>query len=259
MDFNFEEWLYKKLILVRASLSLEDYNFSIYSEQEWAKQGDIEPNCINVIVKYLSASKSFVSVVQPIQLVIISEENSLQVAQMIFTKFFSDYNWYLTKDENLAVKTQINSPVVISNFEVIGTGYRSALFQTLTLYLTENVLDVGTITYYEEASEEELNYITCSIAYAMSGDVKPFPNTPFAKTVRTLQTMVISLTIPMIGTSLFVKKILSIMSGSSSGDNVFGVGFQMGDEFFNLELKLSSATITSAPNEIPSLIVGLTL
>lgn len=260
--FDFEEWLYKQLILVRASLSLEDYSFSVYSEEEWAKQGDIEPNCINVIIKYLSASKSFISTIQPIQLVIISEENSLQIAQMIFTKFFNDYNWNLNKVDDLMIKTQVNSPVVISNFEIIGTGYRSALFQTMNLYIIENAFDLQFMTYFaDDDTEEEVNYINFSMAYAMSGDVKPFPSEPFAKTTRTLQTLAISLTVPMLKTSKFVNKILSIMNGSTSGNEDINLCFAFGDEMaeFNLYLKLASATIASAPNDIPSLIVGLTL
>lgn len=160
------------------------------------------------------------------------------------------------------IKTQVNSPVVISNFEIIGTGYRSALFQTMNLYIIENAFDLQFMTYFaDDDTEEEVNYINFSMAYAMSGDVKPFPSEPFAKTTRTLQTLAISLTVPMLKTSKFVNKILSIMNGSTSGNEDINLCFAFGDEMaeFNLYLKLASATIASAPNDIPSLIVGLTL
>lgn len=77
MNWSYENYLLQKLEIIknREQIGLE---IRISNEQAFAKEKQLKPNTIYVIVKYLSNSISYEAITQPIQLFVLTEQNSLE-------------------------------------------------------------------------------------------------------------------------------------------------------------------------------------
>ena len=91
---SYKNWLKQKLIEIKNDLGFNDFNIEVYKEQDYTKGSFTRPNTISVVLKFLSGSKVVQAKTQPIQILAISEENSLHIANSILTKFCDDYNDY---------------------------------------------------------------------------------------------------------------------------------------------------------------------
>lgn len=252
---SYKDWLYEKLVIIASDLGIEDYTFEVFDEQDFAKKGSLKPKCITVILKFLSDTKIFSARVQPVQMLIIGEQNSIKVANIVFSKFAETYNWYqdidFVKKEN--TKMQYTNPVVLNNFNVIGVGYRSVLYISASLYILENVVDVSLLSI----DGNYIEFISFNISYAMSGDSKPFPDQELATTIKSVSTLSFTLVIPSVSSDL-INKVAKVMNGSISGNSTFAFVFNLGGASFSLDMKLTGATFGTAPNQTPSIQLGFT-
>lgn len=252
---EYKEWLKNRLVEVKDSLDFKQYVIEVYNEQDYAKNRSIKPKTITIIVKFLASTLIFSTKTQPIQMLAISEENSLSVANSILTKFCEQYNFAVINDETTYVKHMYSTPVVLSNFNLIGIGLRTVLYINTNLFILEDVMDINDL----EIDGNKIDFLSATIGYTMGGDTEPFGN-DFASTVKDFATFVMTINIACIKTN-FTGKCVKIMSGKSEelGNEDFNVSFTIGELPFSFTMKLVGATLSTAVNNVPSLQISLSV
>ena len=252
MNWNYENWLTEKLTLIARELSL-DFDIECYTEQIFIKNKDFKANTIYVVIKYLSASLSTEGTTQPFQLIILSEENTLEGARALFEKFTIDYNWAISIQDTTYVKHQYIPPVVLSNFEETGIGYRSSLYVSGTLQIMENIIDVKNL----QIDLDSIPFLSFGLTYQMTGNTQQLTQSEIASTVKSISTIAISLTLPLKGNIEVITKMLEVITGNASGNTDFAVRFTIGDITFDSVMKIINGVLTTAPNNTPALQIGL--
>lgn len=244
---NYKIWLKNRLVEVKNSLDFKDYDIEVYNEQDYAKHRSIKPKTITVIAKFLSSTLVFSTKTQPIQMLAITEENSVSVANSIITKFCEKWNFAVIPDGATYVKHMYSTPVVLSNFNLIGIGLRTVLYVNTNLFILENVMDINDLF----VDDKKIDFISTTIGYTMGGDTQPFGN-KFASTVKDFATFVLTVNVACVNTD-FTRKCVKIMNGQKDGNDDFKMAFNVGDLPFNFKMKLVGVTLSTAINNVPSL------
>ena len=162
--YNYEEFLTRKLNTIKTELGYEDLTLEIATEQAFSKKKNLLPNTVYIVIKYLTADISYGAIAQPVQILCLSEQNSLEKTRLIFTKFAEDNNFLAEINNGVFTKHQYTTPVVLSNYEEVGYGYRSVLYMTATLNILENVLDVKNLTI----DGESVSQLAFNLSYQMT-------------------------------------------------------------------------------------------
>ena len=253
MDYDFESYLFGKLSRVAIELGFKDVKIVISEGQNFAKMDKLTPETIYVVIKYLSSDIQFFAESMPIQILVMSEQNSLDKAQMILNKFTTENNWVVIPAGTTYVKQQYNSPVVLNNYVEVSYGYRSVLYVTGMLYVLKGVMDVTDLTAtIGENSPVDIQAISSTIGYTMAGDTQPF-SSGYAKTEKSFATFVMTINVPCV-TNGFTDTCMGIMNGTVDGNTSFVFNFNVGSfSFTDFSMKLVGATITTAVNNVPSL------
>lgn len=139
---TYKNWLRARLVEIKNTLDFQDYEIEVFNEQDYAKQRSIKAKTISVVTKFLSSSLVFQAKTQPIQLLVITEENSISVANSILTKFCEDWNFRVVINGKTYTKQMYSTPVVLSNFNLVGIGMRTVLYIGATLFILEDVMDI---------------------------------------------------------------------------------------------------------------------
>lgn len=246
---NYKDWLKDRLIETKNSLDFKDYSIDVYNEQDYAKNRSIKPKTITVIIKFLSSSLVFSAKTQPVQMLILTEENSISIANTIITKFCDNYNFAVISNGTTYVKHIYSSPTVLSNFNLIGIGYRTVLYVNTTLLILEDVMDINDL-YIDN---NKVDALSATIGYTMTGDTQPF-DSGYAKTEKNFATFVMTINIACVKTD-FTEKCIKIMNNTSleGGNDNFTVSFTVGGLGFSFNMKLIGATLSTAVNNVPSL------
>ena len=249
----YKDWLKDRLVEIKNNLDFKDFNVEVYNEQDYAKNRSIKAKTITVIVKFLADNKIFSAKTQPIQMLVITEENGLSVANSIITKFCDTYNFAITTNGTTYIKHMYSSPVPLSNFNLIGIGLRTVLYVNTTLFILEDVRDINNL----KIDNKSVDAMSITIGYTMSGDTQPFDG-GFAKTVKNFSTFVMTVNVACVKND-FTDKCIGIMKGNSTnkGNETFVVSFDVGkgsDKIsFSLNMKMTGGTLTTAVNNVPSL------
>lgn len=256
MTYHYEDWLTQSLNLLKQDLSI-DLNIEVYEEQIFSKKMSKEkltPRTLYVVIKYLSSTITAEATTQPVQIMILSEENSLNASRMLFTEFANKYNWALSKEDTVYVKHQYSTPVVLNNFQSISIGYRSMLYVSGTLQIIENSYDVSNF----KIDNQDIQLLSFNMTYTMSSNTqqKSGSTNELATSVKSVSTLSFGIIIPFKKNYNCIAKILNIMKGALSGNSNFNVSFQIGDIIFNFNLKLVSSIINTAPNAVPAISLG---
>lgn len=275
MTFDFERYLTEKLGNIVNVLNFTDedgnpetVNVIVTEEQLFAKMEKLIPNNIYVVIKYLSSNIEYYTETLPLQLLVLSEQNSFKKAEMIMNKFATDNNWQIIIDDGTHIKQQYNSPVVLNNFVEVDYGYRSVLYVTGTLFIMENVVDVTDV----EIDDEKLKPLSFNLAYSMSTNTQQTANEEIASSLKTVSTFAITMTIPMRELKThpgLITNVMKIINETETGNKAFKVSFKCGLYDRNQEsqtygqtepiikyMRLISAQIITAPNQVPSLQLG---
>lgn len=256
---TYKNWLGSKILKIAKDLDFESYSFEIFNEVDYAKEKSIKPKTISIVIKLLPSTIIFSMKSQPIQMLVIAEENSLAVANSIFTTFAETYNFNVIPDGSTYVKHQYSTPVVLSNFNLVGIGFRSVLYINTTLFILDSVMDLNNLVI----DSNPIEAISATVGYTMSGDTQPY-SSGHARTVKNFSTFVISLNVACVSNA-FVDKVMNIMAQSTgyTGDETFAVSFDVGTGSekisFSETMKLTGATLTTAVNNTPSLQIGLSV
>lgn len=267
MNYDFKAYLSEKLSRIAVELNT-GINVFIADEQSFADMEKVTPDSIYVVIKYLSSSIEYYAETLPIQILVLSEENSLEKAQMIMNKFANDNNWNLIIQDGTHIKQQYNSPVVLNNYVEVGHGYRSVLYVTGTLYIMENVVDVTNVMI----DRKEVKPLSFNISYSMSTNTQQLATEEIASSLKTVSTFAITLTIPMMEVKSnpgLITKVMKIIDEQTSGNTEFSVSFicglyQENPQYSNYgqpvaiskTMRLISAQIITAPNQVPSIQLG---
>lgn len=252
MNYNFEDCLYTKLVNIAVNLNL-DVKIEVSAEQVFAEMKTFDPDTIYIVVKYLTSDIQFNAETTPIQIIALSEQDSLDKTKMILNKFSTDNNWQVIIDNGTYIKQQYTSPVVLNNFSEVGRGTRSILYITGTLFIMENVIDIKKV----EIDDVEYKPIGTNISYSMSVDTQQMPNNNIAISTKTVSTFAMTLTIPMIASD-FIEDVLDILSEESNGNKDFRVKITFQNNLvIQKDMKVINAQILTGINQVPSLQVGL--
>ena len=232
--FDYEEYLREKLNQINIT---RGYNLTIEvaSEQAFVKIKTFLPDTIYVMIKKLATTYMYDVLTQPIQLMILAEQNQMETTKKLVDEFTNSYNWLSeivegTSGNYTYVKQQYSNAVVINNFNVVGWGYRTMLYITGDLAIMENVCDISaTIDNVVKrgsilVDSNEVKPLTFNISYNMTGNTQPIGTERIATTEKTMSTLSIAMSVQMIGSS-FVNKVLGIMNGTTSGNELFNFTF----------------------------------
>jgi len=251
MNFDYEAYLLSKLTAIQEDQGLSDFNFEIETEQAFIKRKDYDPNTIYIIIKYLADNKQFNATQQPIQLLILTEQNSLDVSKIIFDKFTQDYNWKVEIQGTTYVKQQYSQPVVLSNFNPVAYGYRSVMYVSTTLYVLEGFIDVTDF----KIDTKSIELINFSLNYSMTTNTQQKQGENIASSVKNVSSLTITISTPIVSGTLLTN-ISNTLSGSYSGNQNYTITYKIGTSSFSYNMKLTSCQIITAPNQVPSLQLG---
>lgn len=258
MDYKFEPYLTNKLTAIAVSLGYTDLKILVSEEQNFAKMEQLEPDNIYVVIRYLSSDIEYYAETLPIQILVMSEQNSLEKAQAIMNKFSNDNNWQLIIENGTHIKQQYNSPVVLNNYVEVGYGYRSVLYVTGTLYIMENVVDVTNVMIDGYGPYKPLSF---NISYTMSTNTQQLANKYIATSLKTVSTFALTMSIPMVHPDPdreyvdVVDRVVNILNGEDDGNEAFTISFTCGEQFTKI-MRLISVQIITAPNQVPGLQLG---
>lgn len=187
MSFNFENYLLQEL---------HSDKVIVMPEQLFAKNGEYDPDKIYVITKYLTSSIEYGVETQPVQILVLSEQNGLQEAKELFDAFTISYNWKAGTYNGTFVKQQYSSPVVMSNFNEASYGYRSVLYISATLFIMDKIADVEDL----KINGVPIKPLTFNWSYQMTGNTQPQAGDQIASTVKNISTFQATLAIPVLRT-----------------------------------------------------------
>ena len=252
--FNYKNYLMDKLSRINVDEEL-GLTINISDEQLFAKSTTFEPDSICVVLKYQTADLAFAGIkTQPVQITVLSEQNSIAKVKKLFEVFTSSYNQETYQEDTTFVKQLYNSPTVVTNFQEIGVGYRSLLYVGATLLITENVLDLNDLTI-DGVSYEVLNF---GLQYSMQPNTQPITG-ELCESVKSTASLSLTFSFPLTSSTL-ATKILNIAYGLTNGNTNFSIGFTLGNvTYLPKNYKLTSAVITAAKTQIPSIQVGVML
>lgn len=259
MSFNYENYLIRELSVIKNQLDEGNaFMLLIANEQAFTKQKNFDPNTIYIIIKQLASSMEYNATTTPIQLLALCEQNNMEFTQELLTTFTETYNWKAHTESGTYIKEQYAKPVVLSNFNEVGYGYRSVLYVSGTILTMDNVLDIKDL----KINSVDIQPLSFNISYGMSGNTQQlFGATTLAQTIGSVSTLSIGMTIPLVSNNV-TTTILSIISGQTSKNTDFSMSFYVGSTSFfgltgttpnTLAFKLQSVSITTAPNQVPAL------
>ena len=273
MNFDYNKILREKLYDLQKTLGLSNFDFEVDSEQAFLKMKDLKPDTIYVLTRELQNDKSIGAETQPVQILVLSEQNSLDVSKALFSEFAKKYNFEAMSIGNIWIKQQYSDPVVLSNFNVVDFGYRSVLYISATLYIMEDVIDIRNV----KIDDKPYVPLAFNLSYSMSTNTQQLPNKFIATSMKTTSTFAITMTVPLLGND-FVKKVLNIIKETNNtgvegsdlvaynGNNPFKISFDCAigednNESYKLtiektEMRLISAQLVTAPNQVPGLQLG---
>lgn len=275
MNYSFNEMLRKQLYALQNRLALSDFEFEVDSEQAFLKKKDLKPNTIYVLTRELQNERSIGVDTQPIQILILSEQNSLDVARAFFSEFAKDYNFAVDRSYtdadgvSLWVKQQYSDPVVLSNFNTVAYGYRSVLYISSTMYIMRDVADMKDLTIDGKTVEA----LTFDISYNMSPNTqqKTGAGEYISKSMKSVSTLAITITVPATNSDL-LSKVFGIMdehddnttdpndATSYGGNENFYISFSLGSQqFSNKRFKLTAVDYGAAINNVPAIRLGFML
>lgn len=260
MNFDYNELLRQQLYSLQNTLGLTDFTFIVDSEQAFLKNNELKPNTIYVLTRELQNEIQIGVDTQPIQVLILTEQDSLDISKVFFSEFAKKYNWQVfseTKDShNIWVKQQYSDPVVLSNFNTVDYGYRSVLYMAVQLFIMTDYVDVKNLTI-DNLAITPLSFI---LSYTASMNTQQFYSKPIANSVKSIATLSISLSIPAV-TNTLTNKILSIVGQATgyNGNENFALSFTLDNTSFSVNMKLVSLQFETAPNQAPALRIGFML
>lgn len=272
MTFDYNKILRDNLAALQKELGLDSFNIEVDSEQSFIKTNDMKPDTIFVLTKELQNDRSIGVETQPLQIFILSEQDSLDSCRILFQEFAKRNNFVAFTSGNDWIKQQYTDPVVLSNFNTVDFGYRSVLYVSATLYIMKNVIDVSNVMI-DGVSVLPLSF---SMSYSMSANSQQLTTEFISSSVKSVSSFALTISIALL-LNAPVKKILNIINETDDtnntdlevseriaydGNNPFVISFDLkvADNSYSLHMektvRLINGQLITAPNQVPSLQLG---
>ena len=218
---------------------------------------------IFIVIKYYPAVLNFGQILMPIQLDVISEANKIDIAKRLLYAFAETYN--LEFNDDYTIKQYFQSPSILSNFNEIGTNYRSLMTMRGTLQISENSNLIKSISLVNGNEITNLGFITSNINFDVQLETQSLYNQDnITKSWARVGTLVLNFSIYLTNDS-FCNKILSIMAKDNvNAPDGIATLFNLRLLFKNgIEIKqnfrLANATIQQNMGELPVINLTFTL
>lgn len=272
MTFDYNKILRDNLAALQKELGLDSFDIEVDSEQSFIKTNDMKPNTIFVLTKELQNDRSIGVETQPLQIFILSEQNSLDSCRILFQEFAKRNNFVAFTSGNDWIKQQYTDPVVLSNFNTVDFGYRSVLYVSATLYIMKDVIDVSNVKIDNVA----VLPLSFGMSYSMSANSQQLTTEFISSSVKSVSSFALTISIALL-LNAPVKKILNIINETDDtnntdlevseriaydGNNPFVISFDLkvADNSYSLHMektvRLINSQLITAPNQVPSLQLG---
>ena len=267
--FDYQSWLYTKFANIIDELEVE-INFILSEEQQFVNE-DKKPDTLYIVWKQLVGPTSYGVKSVNCQILLMSENNSLEIAKAIANKFAEESNFNVSKEGNTIVKHSYSQPAVLSNFNQIDVGSRSIVYIPGSLQVMEGLKlfksgnNYGEISVYREgwvdnqdqAKAVAVKYLSIALDYSMVGDTQQFPSGEISKTIKSTATVANSLILPLYDNNDFINDLIDIYNGTITGNTAYTFSFSIGDKSVTKVMKVISVHIEDAAAEAPGIRIGL--
>ena len=151
--------------ILNSDNAFNGYSFVITNETQYEKDEELkkQKKMIFIVIKYYPAVLNFGQILMPIQLDVITEANKIDIAKRLLYAFAETYN--LEFNDDYTIKQYFQSPSILSNFNEIGTNYRSLMTMRGTLQISENSNLIKSISLVNGNEITNLGFITSNINF----------------------------------------------------------------------------------------------
>lgn len=115
-------------------------------EQQFMKIKDKDRNAIYIVIRLGSSSVVFNQAVLPITILALSEENKIELTRNLLLQYALKYN--LNRVENDTIQQVYEAPNVVTNFEMLYSGFRSIISVSGVMVVSPNVNFFNVWNYY---------------------------------------------------------------------------------------------------------------
>jgi hypothetical protein len=243
MAFNFKDYLQDKL------QALTDLSVKVVDELDFKLESDIK-----VIIKYLTGTIYQDTLLQPMQLYVITDK--FEEARFLLQTFVETYSQTRDRFQFKYFKQMYNTPVVLENFIPIKNKQSNALYVNATLTMLGDVVDISKL----EIDNEEIKFIDCQEHYIVQSTSQKIAGEELSYNKK--QTATYSLVIVCKNVNnVFLRKAKQIRHGQLSGNNQFSVKIYYDNESRPVEHKMiimnSSFVTTEASFPTSTITLGV--
>ncbi len=242
--------------------TFDGYSFTITNEMQFVKdkrkKEDLKnnPKMIFIVVKFLPATLNYGQTLMPIVVNAIAEKNKLDVCYNLLIQYAETYNLQFNNDET--IRQYYSSPVVLSNFNEIGDGYRSLINLSGTFQISENANQV----YVEYINDNNIVIDVPVISSTLSYDIQLESQSFYGVTDRTksrgrVGTLCLNLAMYLTDEELCNKALKIMLQYNSDYPKrsdtsfFFNLIFKNGLKEEKLEFKLANFTMEQKIGELP--------
>ncbi len=248
MVVNYEQILdlirgnFTKLML-KDSEYYANYEIVLSLEQQYVQNPKRKKGTIYLVCKPLEATIMYGITVMPFNIQVVAEENKIDVAQRLLLDYCETYTNKM--DVNKGIKQFYTTPVSLSHFNEIGSGFRSLFSMSASFIIAPGLVDLPICEVYNETSEkyETLGIISYTPIFSNQLETQGFETiNSRTRSVAKLGTFSFNLTMYEIKSD-FVNKIRKVIYENEPINNTFKFKFSFNDYTTpEIECKLVEAT-----------------
>lgn len=241
MAFNYKKYLKEKL----QSLTL--LSIDVVDEMDFKLESDIK-----VIIKYLTGTIYQDTLLQPLQLYVLTDK--FEEARYIMQTFVENYSQTRDKFEFKYFKQTYNTPVVLENFIPIKNKQSNALYVNATLTLLGDVIDIEKI----EIDNEEIRFVDAQEHYIVQTTSQKIANEELSYNKKQTATYSLAITCKN-SNSIFLRNVKRIRHGDLSGNNRFKVSIYYDGDSSPIThyMIIISSSLTTSESTFPTSTITL--
>lgn len=238
-----------------------DITLIIDDELQFTKLKDKEEGAIYIAVKFSSVSFEYGETNQEITMTVISEQNRIDIAQLLLMEYVTKYNLKLTN--NGQILQGYTTPSVSSNFNYVYDGFRSILYVSGTFLISEDALrmkiqyhsdEIKKDDKHEQDGVEDVEAIAHIVSFDNQLDPQAFYRTHnFTESVAKVATFTFSMTMFLVSNLKIIDDALSLMFAEKSNNTSFNITVSIGTHSRTSEFRLANAQINQEPTSLSTI------